>query len=61
MEAEVVRMTANLFHGGPHACGTVIIWQEIIHMKRSIQIYNDDMDVIFIDDNWRYGKYYDGR
>ena len=23
MEAEVIRMTANLFHGGPNACGTV--------------------------------------
>lgn len=23
MEAEVVRITANLFHGGPDACGTV--------------------------------------
>jgi sphinganine-1-phosphate aldolase len=23
MEAEVVRITANLFHGGPDSCGTV--------------------------------------
>jgi sphinganine-1-phosphate aldolase len=23
MEAEVVRITANLFHGGPSSCGTV--------------------------------------
>lgn len=26
MEAEVVRMAANLFHGGEEACGTVRIW-----------------------------------
>lgn len=23
MEAEIVRMVANLFHGGPNSCGTV--------------------------------------
>ena len=27
MEAEVVRMCANLLHGGPGTCGTVIILQ----------------------------------
>lgn len=26
MEAEVVRMTANLFHGGPESCGTVSLF-----------------------------------
>lgn len=25
MEAEVVKISANLFHGGPNSCGTVII------------------------------------
>jgi len=37
MEAEVVRITANLFHGGPNSCGTVRVYfySDFFNLPRS--------------------------
>lgn len=53
MEAEVVRMTATLFHGGPDACGSVSICHSRISNIQSILI-------LFVDDNWWYGIHLNG-
>lgn len=57
MEAEVVRITAKLFHGGPNACGTVSvmkIWLQYLLMNNYIKF----IKLCSNSDDYRWNRVY---